>query len=411
MAKVKSIKERNIELEPMGLQLIHFGCKLHIKPLAEQKVQANKTFGCARFVHNNFLSARQSCYKATGKSPSVYEYKKEVLNPNKKVEDFSFLGDVDKFALENALVHVQDAYENFFNGDAKYPKFKTKHKSKKSYTTNLTNNNIRIVDRKYIQLPKLGLVLFDEPKKGKNNSKYQRLLSGKARIMSATVSEKGGEYYVSLCLEEMISLVDTLDVNSIDLEKVVALDMGLKTFCTYGNDSSITKEENPKFFKKSEKKLAKLQRRLAKKKKKSNNFIKLKMKINKLHTHIANQRRDHAHKFSSKLANDNQVCIVEDLNIKGMVKNSKLAKSISDAGWSQCLRFLEYKLERQGKHFIKVDRWFASSKLCSSCGEKHIMLTLDDREWVCSSCGAKHDRDGNAVLNLRKNGLERLGLA
>ena len=158
-------------------------------------------------------------------------------------------------------------------------------------------------------------------------------------------------------------------------------------------------------------KLAKLQRKLSKKKINSNNFIKFSRKIAKLQEHIANQRKDFNHKLSTEIAHENQVVILEDLNIKGMVRNKRLAKSISDAGWYQFITFLKYKLEWQGKIFIQIDRWFASSKLCSKCGDKKISLSLNEREWVCSSCGAVHERDSNAAKNIREEGLKLLNMS
>lgn len=242
------------------------------------------------------------------------------------------------------------------------------------------------------------------------SDKLKKVIRKKSQIKNITISEKAGKYYASLSCEEVIDRVKTLDLDNIDLNKVVGIDLGLMDFATITNGLNLEKIPSPKYLKKSEDKLAKTQRSLSKKKNGSKNFIKAKKKVGKVHEKIANQRKDFAHQLSRKLVNENQVVIVEDLNIKGMVKNRKLAKSISDAGWSRFITFLDYKLKLEGKHLVEVDRWFASSKLYSSCGNKNIMLTLNERAWVCSGCGTHHNRDLNASLNIRKEGLKQLKL-
>ena len=360
------------------------------------------------------MSTRQDYYKETGKTLSTSDYKKNILNPLKKTEEFNFLKKVDKFALESAVENVEDAFDRFFKGQNKFPKFKSKRKAKKSYTTKFTETtaggNIRI-ENNFIQVPKLGKVKFVIPKTKENNSKLTKIKNGTARILSATVSYQGGKYYISLCLEEIVILVKPLNLENIDLNKIIGIDLGLKDFAIINNGLHTQKEENPRYFVKSEKKLAKLQRKLSKKKLDSKNFNKAKLKVSKLQKKIANQRLDFCHQLSRKLCNENQVVIVENLNIKGMVKNKNLAKAIQDAGWNKFLTFLKYKLEWEGKHYIEVDRWFASSKICSHCGEKKLMLSLNEREWVCSSCNTHHDRDENASINIRQEGMRMLNIA
>ncbi|WMM27009.1 transposase [Tissierella sp. MB52-C2] len=316
---------------------------------------------------------------------------------------------MDKFSLEVAVENVNDAYNRFFKGQNRFPKFKSKHNAKQAYTTKFTNNNIEIVD-KFLKLPKLKLVKFNMPNEKHISDKLKKVIRKKSQIKNITISEKAGKYYASLSCEEVIDRVKTLDLDNIDLNKVVGIDLGLMDFATITNGLNLEKIPSPKYLKKSEDKLAKTQRSLSKKKNGSKNFIKAKKKVGKVHEKIANQRKDFAHQLSRKLVNENQVVIVEDLNIKGMVKNRKLAKSISDAGWSRFITFLDYKLKLEGKHLVEVDRWFASSKLYSSCGNKNIMLTLNERAWVCSGCGTHHNRDLNASLNIRKEGLKQLKL-
>lgn len=384
MAKRLTVKERNIELAKQGQKLKHYGLVLRVYPNEKQAELINKTFGCVRLVYNNCLNARQVHYKATGKSLTESKYKKEILNPLKKTEEFAFLNEVDKFALEVACENVDDAYKRFFKGQNKYPKFKSKKTVKKSHTTKLTNNNIKVVDLSCIQLPKLGKVTMAKIKTKRNMNILENIEQGIVKILKATISQKGSKYYVSLTLEENVSLVKSLDLNSIDLSKVVGVDLGLKTFATIHDGSETEYIEKMNYIKASEEKLAKLQRKLSKKQKDSKNYDKAKADVAALQRHIANQRKDFAHKLSRQLTNENQVVVLETLNIKGMVKNRKLAKSISDAGWYQFITFLKYKLEWQGKTLIQIDRFYASSKLCSNCHEKHIGLTLNNRSFLNS---------------------------
>lgn len=403
----KSVKDRNKELLKENKRLNHFGIILRIYPNEDQKVLINKTFGCSRLIYNMYLNDRQIYYKNNKKTLSVAKYKKDFLNPMKQTNEYSFLKDVDKFALEASLENVEDAYSRFFSKQNKFPQFKSKHRSKKSYTTKFTNNNIE-VKGKSIKLPKLGLIKFKLPKNIGSN--LEKVIKNKAKIKTATISEKAGKYYVSILCEEIIDIINSLSTSEVDKNKVIGIDLGLLDFATITNGVEITKHTNPKYLKKLEKKLAKLQRSLSKKQKGSQNFIKAKEKVVKVHQDIANQRINFAHQLSRKLVNENQVVIVEDLNIKEMVKNKNLAKAISDVGWSRFISYLRYKLEKEGKHLIKVDRWYASSKVCSNCNEKNIMLTLNERQWVCSNCGTHLDRDVNASINIRKEGLKQLGL-
>lgn len=407
MAKRKSIADKNKELAPLGKQVLHYGIVLCVKPNEYQKILFNKTFGCSRLIYNDYLSNRQEYYNTEGKTLSVAKYKKNILTPKKKTKEFSFLQEVDKFALEVACENVQDAYDRFFKGQNKYPKRKTKRKAKKAYTTKMTNNNI-CIEGKTIKIPKAGHVPFIMPKTNGNENKLLKVINGKSRILNATISLQGGKYYISLCCEEQVELINKINIENIDLSKVTGVDLGIKDFATITNGEIFEKISNPKYFSKSEKKLAKLQKKLSKMELDSSNYKKMKMKVAKLHKRISNQRIDHAHKLSRRLTNENQVVILEDLNIKGMVKNKKLSKAISDAGWSKFMTLLKYKLEREGKYYIEIDRWFASSKICSHCGEKHIMLTLDERSWTCSSCGANLDRDENASENIREEGIRLL---
>ena len=410
MAKRKTTKKKNKELAKEGKQLNNFGIMLRIYPNEAQKDLINRTFGCARLIFNKYLAERQKYYYDTGKTLSVYSYKTNYLNPMKQTKEYAFLKEVDKFALEVAVEHVDDAYKRFFNRQNKFPKFKSKHKSKKAYTTRYTNNNIEIINNQ-IKLPKLKLVKFNLPKAKHMSDNLKKVISGKVTIKSVTVSEKAGRYYASLACEEIIKLIKPLNLADINEYKVIGIDLGLIDFATINDGNKTVKVLNPKYLRESEKRLAKLQKDLSRKKKGSKNYIKAKNKVAKTHNKIANQRKDFAHQLSRKLVNENQVVVVEDLNIKGMVKNKRLAKSISDAGWSRFVTFLDYKLALEGKYLVKIDRWYASSKLCSVCGNKNIMLTLNEREWICGGCGSLHDRDKNASINIRNEGIRLLNEA
>lgn len=410
MGKKMTVKEKNKALVHQSLQLKNYGLVLRVYPNEKQAEQIHKTIGCTRFIFNNYLNKRQSYFRESKKILSVSKYKKDFLVPMKSEDNYSFLKEVDKFALEVACENVEDAYNRFFKGQNKYPTFKSKKSAKKSYTTKMTNHNIELLGLSVVKLPKLGKVTMAKVKSKRNKEIIGKIDTEQIKILKATISQKGSKYYVSLTLEEVISLVEPLEMSSVDLSKIVGVDLGLKTFATIHNGLETKYKEKAKYIKASEKKLAQLQRRLSKKQKDSQNFKKAKYKVAHLQLHITNQRKDFAHKLSTQLANENQVVILETLNIKGMVKNKKLSKAISDAGWYQFITFLNYKLKWQGKHLVQIDRWYASSKLCSNCNEKHVTLTLNERQWVCSHCGSVHDRDENAAINIRNYGLQILGL-
>jgi len=412
MPKRLTIKDKNVLLAVEGKQLLCYGLVLRIYPNTDQEILINKTFGCSRLIYNKYLADRKEHFANNKTTLGVNAYKTNIMNQLKKEADFEFFKEVDKFALEASLENVEDAYSRFFKHQCKFPNFKSKKFSKKTYTTKFTNDNIKVnLERGVIQLPKLKEISFAMPKTNKTNNKILNIAKEATKITKAIVSQKGNRYYVSLTIEEVIPLIKKLEFKDIDNSKIIGIDLGLKDFLIASNGTINAKTENPKFLRKSEKKLIKLQRRLSKKIKGSNNCLKAKYKLNKTHSDVSNQRNDFMHKLSRKLVNDNQIIVVEDLNIKGMIKNHRLAKSISDAGWSKFVTYLKYKLEWQGKQLIKVDRFFASSKLCNHCNTKNIMLTLSDREWTCSVCNTTHDRDINAALNIRTEGMRLLGLA
>jgi putative transposase len=329
--------------------------------------------------------------------------KKEAFNNYKyKTEkqykaEFSFLKEADSIALQASREHLLKAYENFFNGLKKtrkigFPKFKSK-RGKENYTTKHINGNIKIdFERKKVKLPKLGWLKYND----------ERIFSEK--IKYATVKKtKSNRYFVSLTLEAQ---EDVKEKQIIYERDITAFDMSAKDFLV----NNLVKMENPRFYRCEEIKTKKLHRELSRKKKGSKNREKARLNLARHYEKICNQKNDWTHKLTRKLAGSFDAIILEDLNIKGMQAfNSGLSKSISlDFSWYQFTTYLSYKMKWLGKHLILIDRFFASSKLCSCCGWKNNNLTLQARVWTCLDCGAAHDRDKNASLNLKQEGIRIL---
>ena len=349
--------------------------KYRIYPDAEQMQFFAKCFGCVRFVYNRMLSDRIEHYNLTGKS----------LNntPAQYKSEFTWLKEVDSLALANAQMNLNTAYRNFFRDKSTgFPKFKSKKTNNFSYTTNNQKGTVYI-ENGYIKLPKL-----------KSPVKIRQHRSFEGVIKSCTISKApSGKYHISILVETEIQKLPASDMR-------VGIDVGIKDFAVLSNGEAY---KNPKHLRKSEKRLAKLQRDLSRKQIGSSNRNKARIKVAKLHEKIANQRMDFLHKKSTEIIRENQVIVIEDLKVKNLMKNHNLAKSIAEVSWSRFREMLDYKSRWYGRELIIAPPDYPSSQLCSDCGNRSSQTKdLACRIYVCPECGLEIDRDYNASLNLLK---------
>ena len=359
--------------------------KYRIYPNKRQKELLAKTFGCCRFVYNHFLNKRIETYQKEQKTLSYNQCSSELTKLKSELE---WLKEPDKCSLQNAIKDMDRAYKNFFKNNAGFPKYKSKKTHRFSYRTNSINGNIAYCE-KHIKLPKLGMV------------KTRTRLTPQGRILNATISqEPSGKYYVSLCCTEVeISKLEKTG-------KEIGMDLGIKSFAVTSSGETIP---NPKYLQKCISKLARLQRELSRKTRDGSNWNKARIKVARLQERITNQRTDFLQKSSTKMIRENDVICIEDLQVKNMIQNHKLARNIADVSWSEFIRQLQYKADWYGKTIIKVDKWYASSQICSCCGNQFpITKDLSVREWTCPNCHTTLDRDENAARNILNEGKRLL---
>lgn len=367
--------------------------KFRIYPTEEQEIFFAKSFGCVRKVYNLMLDDRKKAYEEVKNDSSK---KMTFPTPAKYKKEFPFLKEVDSLALANAQLNLDKAYKNFFRDKSVgFPRFKSKKNPVQSYTTNNQNDTVALIDSKFIKVPKL-----------KSLVRIKLHRQPKGIIKSATISlHSSGKYYVSLlCKEEVSELPKT--------KSAIGIDLGIADLAILSNGQKI---DNNKFTSTMEKKLKREQRKLSRrallsKNKGTNlyeakNYQKQKRKVARLHEKVMNQRTDFLNKLSTEIIKNHDIICIEDLNTKGMLRNHKLAKSISDVSWSSFVTKLQYKADWYGRKIIKIDKWFPSSQICSECGHRDGKKSLNIREWTCPICHAHHDRDINASINILTEGL------
>ena len=371
--------------------------KFRIYPTSEQKVLLGKTFGCCRLVFNYFLNLSTKKYE---EEKITLRYKDCALMLNELKREKEFLKEIDSISLQQELRHLANSFNNFFKYKKGYPKYKRKAMHNDSYSTINVNNNIEVLDKKYIKLPKVGKV----------QCKVHRDITSDYQLKSATISRvPSGKYYVSILYEyekEPISY-------KIDESKIIGLDYQMKNLFI-SDDIVKTNDEFLKIYRKNEKRLHFLQKTLSRRQKpnykkeikSSKRYEKQRIKVAKLLEYQKNKRNDYYNKLSKEIVNQYDIVVIEDINMQDMAKESKLnSKATYDNGFGIFRNMLKYKLEDLGKKLIIVDKYFPSSKLCNVCGHKNELLTITDKTWECPNCHTVHNRDINASINLKKEGL------
>ncbi|GGN30468.1 RNA-guided endonuclease InsQ/TnpB family protein [Streptomyces fuscichromogenes] len=356
--------------------------KYRFYPTDEQTAELSRTFGCVRLVYNKALEERTQAWYGEQRRIS-YVQSSAALTEWKKTEELAFLSEVSSVPLQQALRHLQTAFGSFFAKRSKYPRFKSRKKSRAS--AEFTRSGFKWREGR------LTLAKMAEPL----DIRWSRPLPEGAEPTTVTVSrDAAGRWFVSLLCEDDITAAPATDA-------AVGLDAGITSLVTLSTGEKIA---NPKHGRRDRVRLAKAQRELSRKAKGSANREKARRRVAKVHARIADRRRDFLHKLSTRLVRENQTVVIEDLTVRNMVRNHTLARAISDAAWRDLRMMLEYKCAWYGRELVVVDRWFPSSKLCGACGTVCGTLPLNVREWTCG-CGAVHDRDVNAAKNILAAGL------
>lgn len=361
--------------------------KVRIYPTPEQADFLNQQFGAVRFAYNKALHIISTQYKRHGLKLKAKKDLKPLLAVAKKSRKYHWLKAFDSIALQQACINLDKAFQAFFDPKlpARYPKFKRKHGKQSSYHC----MSVSVGDN-WIKVPKMKPI----------KARVHRELDGKLKsiTLSRTVT---GKYYASLLIEDGVEA--PVPMRTVDT--VLGVDMGLTHLAI---DSEGNKIANPRFLKRAATNLRRKQKALSRCQKGSKGRAKARLKLAKAHERLANARADFQHNLSRQLIDENQAVAVETLKVKNLLKNRKLAKHIADASWFGLIQKLEYKAKAQGKHLVKIDQWFASSKTCSCCGHKVDSMPLKVRSWTCTSCGTEHDRDVNAAINIRQQGVIKL---
>ena len=371
--------------------------KFRIYPTTEQKVLLSKTFGCCRFVFNHFLNLSNKKYE---EEKITLRYKDCALMLNELKQENGFLKEVDSISLQQELRHLDDSFNHFFKYKKGYPNYKKKSMHNDSYTTVNVNNNIEVLDKKHIKLPKIGNV----------KCKVHRDINEGYKLKSVTVRRvPSGKYYVSILYEYEEKAIDY----KIDESKIIGLDYQMKNLFI-SDDIVKTNDEFLKIYRKNEKRLHFLQKTLSRRQnpnykkgiEASKRYEKQRIKVAKLLEYQKNKRNDYYNKLSKEIANQYDIVVIEDINMQEMAKENKLnSKATYDNGFGIFRNMLKYKLEDLGKKLIIVDKYYPSSKLCNVCGHKNELLTIEDKIWECPNCHTIHNRDINASINLKKEGL------
>jgi len=367
--------------------MIQQGVKVRLYPTNSQKITLSQHFGSARWWWNYALNKCIETYKETGKG-LTRSVMNSMLPGLKREEETKWLKECYSQVLQSVSLNLSRGYLNFFAGRARYPRFKSKFKKQSIQYP----QQVKQIESSLKFPGKLGIV----------KGKIHRPLDGEIKTVTVSLTTSG-KYYASVLLE-----IEGDIPSSQSRDQIMGIDLGIKDFAITHDGNKTSKYDNPRHLSKHQKNLKRKQQKLARKQQGSNRRNKARKLVAKVYERISNVRQDFLHKLSRKIVNNNQVVVVENLNIKGMVRNHKLAKAISDCSWGKFVNFLDYKLTSEGKLLVEIDRFFPSSKTCSNCHYKMDKLSLDIRNWTCPSCQIYHDRDENAAKNIRAEGIRIL---